>query len=274
MQNKLLILFSLIIFMGCDNPKKGTSNVTRMEQVHQPVAKLETIAQVEPFKEFDAFWKYYERHIKLNEDFIGYDPEHKQISKTKFLKILSTGKFQPIEINPIDSIRYQLKRSPQVMDGSISDYMKMFAEEQLVYYRMEGKPVPKFNFQTIKGERYTSENTKGKIVLLKCWFITCAPCVQEMPQLNDLIASYKDRKDIIYLSLAIDDKAPLKSFLQKTRFDYQTVASQGPYMSNKLKVTAYPTHFLINKSGEVVKVTNSADEIKMFLERLLDKQQL
>jgi hypothetical protein len=123
----------------------------------------------------------------LNKNFVGYDEDHKQISKTKFLKVLSTGNFQPIETNPVDSIRYQLKRSPRGVDGSIG--------------------------------------------------------------------------------------APLESFLQKIRFDYQTVARQGPYMSDKLKVTAYPTHFLINKVGEVVKVANSVDEIKMFLERILVKQQ-
>jgi hypothetical protein len=187
MKNKLLLLSSFIFFMGCGNAKKVTPQTTLVPESPNSAAKLATIENVEPFKGFDAFWKYYESHIKLNEDFIGYDEDHKQISKTKFLKVLSTGDFQPIRINPIDSIRYQSKQSPPGVDGSIG--------------------------------------------------------------------------------------APLESFLQKTRFDYQTVARQGPYMSDKLKVTAYPTHFLINKAGEVVKVANSVDEIKIFLERILVKQQ-
>jgi len=74
---------------------------------------------------------------------------------------------------------------------------------------------------------------------------------------------------MVFLSLAIDDKASLKSFLKKTKFDYQTVASQASYMSDKLKVNEYPTHFLVDKEGKVVKVTNSAEELETFLKRML-----
>ncbi|MEJ5961429.1 TlpA family protein disulfide reductase [Pedobacter immunditicola] len=148
----------------------------------------------------------------------------------------------------------------------------MFAKKELVFYRMEGRPVPKFDFVTIEGDRYTSENTKGKILLLKCWFIACVPCVKEMPALNTLIESYRHRKDMVFLSLATDEEASLKTFLKNTKFDYQTVAAQASYMSDKLNVYAYPTHFLVDKAGKVVKVTNSVDELETFLKRMLEKQ--
>ena len=37
------------------------------------------------------------------------------------------------------------------------------AAAALVHYKMEGKPIPAFNFSDIDGNLYTSENTKGKI---------------------------------------------------------------------------------------------------------------
>ena len=237
MRYKLLIrsCYILFIFIGCNRSEKVNSKVVDTSSNTQPTPLL-AVTTVEPFKEFQAFWNYYERNIKLNEDFVGYDKDHKQISKAKFLQNLSTGNYQPIRINPTDSIRYQLMTSPPGVQSSIVGYMKIFAKRELVFYRMEGKPVPKFDFVTIAGDRYTSENTKGKILLLKCWFIACIPCVKEMPDLNALIESYSHRKDMVFLSLAIDDKASLKSFLKKTKFDYQTVASQASYMSDKLKV--------------------------------------
>jgi len=267
MRYRLLMLFCFILFIGCNHHEKVTSKGTGT-----PANTPPAIVEAEPFKEFPALWDYYARHIKLNEDFVGYDEDHKQISKENFLKILSTGKYQPIIINPTDAIRYQLKTSPPGAESSIAVYMKMFADKELVFYHMEGRPVPKFNFVTIKGDRYTSENTKGKILLFKCWFIACHPCVREMPELNTLVESYRDRSDIVFLSLAIDDETPLKNFLKTTRFDYQTVAEQQSYMSDKLKVNAFPTHFLIDKAGRVVKVSNSADEVEMFLKRMLAKQ--
>jgi peroxiredoxin len=267
MRCKLLILPCFILFIACNHREKATSKVSGT-----PANTASAIVEAAPFKEFNALWEYYVKYIKLNEDFVGYDKDHKQISKENFLKILSTGKYQPILINPADSIRYQLKTSPPGVQSSIATYMKTFANKELVFYHMEGKPVPAFNFVTIAGDKYTNENTKGKIVLFKCWFITCHACVQEMPELNAMVKSYRDRKDIVFLSLAMDDKAPLKHFLKATRFDYQTVAGQKNYMFNKLKVNAFPTHFLIDKAGQVVKVSNSAEEAEMFLKRMLAKK--
>lgn len=273
MRNRLLILSCLIFFTACRHRENealreldGTTNV-------QPAPVLSVVPEVEPFKEFAVFWDYYARRIKLNEDFVGYDSNRKQISKLEFLKALSMGIYQPIIINPTDSIRYQLKPNPQGVEAAIRDYMRMYAEKELVFYNMEKKSIPEFSFKTLDGDSYTSENTKGKIVLFKCWFISCLPCVQEMPELNAMVESYKDRKDIIFLSLAIDDAMPLKNFHEKTRFDYQTVAEQKSYMTNKLMVSAYPTHFLMDKEGRVVKVAHSGTEIRTFLKRLLDPTQ-
>jgi len=271
MSNRSLILACLIIFTACQHRKnealKDIDTTTNAQPV--PAPALSVIQEVKPFKEFTKFWDYYARRIKLNEDFAGYDTNRNQISKEQFLKALSTRLYQPIVINPADSIRYQLKRNPPGAENAIGDYMKMYAEKELIFYAMEKNPIPKFSFETLDGNSYTSENTKGKIVLFKCWFISCLPCVKEMPELNALVESYKDRNDIVFLSLAIDDAAPLKRFLKKTRFDYRTVAGQKIYMTNKLKVNAYPTHILIDKEGNVVKVANSVNEVRMFLKRML-----
>jgi thiol-disulfide isomerase/thioredoxin len=45
---------------------------------------------------------------------------------------------------------------------------------------------------------------KGKIVVIKCWYIHCAACIKEFPEVNNLVRKYKDRKDIIFISLAED----------------------------------------------------------------------
>jgi len=268
MRHTLSILFLMLLFAACGNDAKPVKEVkTKAES--KPERVFETIEEVKPFTEFRAFWNYYTSNIKLNEDFLGYDKKHERISKTKFLNLLATGNYQPVVINPTDSIRYQLKPSPPKADGFISDYMKKFAREQLVFYHREGRPLPEFSFKTITGVKYTSENTKGKVLLIKCWFVACVPCAQEMPELNEMVESYGNRKDIIFLSLATDDEGPVKGFLKKTKFTYQTVARQGSYMTNKLNVTAYPTHFLVNKKGQLYKVANDVAEVKVFLERIL-----
>lgn len=285
----LKLVCCAILISGCNNDKVSKKakiaqtvsdsvglkdqNVekTALENLDPPNIEPEQIIEEKPFVAFTPFWTYYSTKIMLNEDFIGYDKNRSRISKAKFLKQLSTGIYQPILINPTDSIRYQLKRSPPAADTGIALYMEKFANDQLTFYSMEGKPIPKFDFTTIDDKHYTSNNTKGKIMLFKCWFLSCSPCVKEIPDLNELVETYKNRNDFVFISLAIDEKAPIKEFLKKTKFDYQTVAQQEPYMVNKLHVQGYPTHFLVDKQGLVVKVSNDVREMKMFLERLLTK---
>jgi hypothetical protein len=33
-----------------------------------------------------------------------------------------------------------------------------------------------------------------KIVVIKCWYIHCAACIKEFPEVNNLVRKYKDRK--------------------------------------------------------------------------------
>jgi len=85
-------------------------------------------------------------------------------------------------------------------------------------YQMEGKQFPKFHYVDLNGNTYTSENTKGKILVLKAWFISCKACVAEMPMLNKLTEEYKNRKDIVFVSIAWDSKKALEAFEKRVGF--------------------------------------------------------
>lgn len=92
-----------------------------------------------------------------------------------------------------------------------------------------------------------------------------------MPALNELVQKYKDRNDILFVSLAIDPKPELQAFLAKTQFDYATVPNQERYMAEKLLVNAYPTHFIIDKKGLLVNVVSDEQSIADLLEKEIAK---
>ncbi len=46
------------------------------------------------------------------------------------------------------------------------------------------------------------------------------------------------------------------------------------YMIDKLDITAYPTHLLINKGGKIVKIVNRIDDLIPFLNREAGKTTL
>ena len=128
-------------------------------------------------------------------------------------------------------------------------------------YQMEGKPFPEFHYVDLNGKVYTSENTRGKIMVVKAWFISCKPCVAEMPELNKLTEQYKNRKDIVFVSIAWDSKKALEAFEKRVGFKYAIVPVKASYIERDLHATGYPVHWVINKKGIVIKMTYDANEM-------------
>ena len=77
-----------------------------------------------------------------------------------------------------------------------------------------------------------------------------------MPALNDLVNQYKNRNDILFVSLAFDSKENLKFFLMQHPFNYAVVPGQQNYIMEELKIGSFPTHLIINKQGMIAKVVN------------------
>lgn len=259
-----LLLFSMFI-VSCQQQKHEDKVVDQGQSKESEKIDLTGVEIVPADKiteSFGVFLEYYMTHIELFKDFKALDTNGKQITRINFLKKLNSGLYFPLALySANDTSNYKLATIPKKADEVIKAYMIRFSEDQLAYCKLEGKPVPAFDFKDINGKHYTSENIKGKIVLFKCWFISCTACVKEMPALNEIVTKYKDRDDILFISLAMDTKPKLEQFLAKTKFDYATIPNQTKYMSDKLFITAYPTHVIINKKGELVRML--PDETKI-----------
>lgn len=278
MKHPIIILLLLVLLNSSfgqhhkpviQDAKQGTileqNKVSSNMRVGAPVVPLAEI-----LINFKSFWNYYSKYIQLYNDFTALDQTGKQIARGEFLKRMTTGNYLPLLVYGEKTGKYyQLVEIPKDAESAISLYMKDFSKTQLVFYQMEGKQAPAFDFVDLNGNRYTSANTKGKVILFKCWFISCVPCVQEMPELNQLVKKYSKRKDVLFISLALDKKSALQDFLKKTRFDYITIPDQDAYIRNQLKVSSYPMHFLLNKAGELVHVFPNADELDQAIQQVL-----
>lgn len=223
-------------------------------------------------KDFKTWWNYNYENINLSENYIALDSNAQVISKTTFLESLSSGAYTAFRLKTIDSsVKYQLYSLSASADKSISETIKQWGAQGLERYKMEGTVIPGFNFTDLNGNVYNKETTKGKIVVLKCWFVNCQPCVEEMPALNELVKQYQHRKDVVFISLAFDTKEKLAAFLKKTTFDYAVIPVDRKYMFEELKVTSFPTHFVINRAGLIVKLMNDYHDMVAVLNRELAK---
>ncbi|MBC7400926.1 MAG: TlpA family protein disulfide reductase [Mucilaginibacter sp.] len=249
---KLSLLILSIVFLS------GVGYGKPLEPVMQPKVIL---------KDFDSFLFYIGAYYKPYQDFISYDAASRLITKKVFLEKLKTGDYLPLRLKVNDGkLYYILYKIDPDRYKKISSYIDGYAYQWLENYEKQGKKFPAFNFTDINGNKYNAANTKGKVLVVKCWFIGCQRCEEEMPELNQLMARHKNRKDIIFISLAPDSKVKLHAFLKRKRFDYPIVAGQNSFIENKLKVTAYPTHLIVNKQGIVVNVVDDPEDIEWALQ--------
>jgi thiol-disulfide isomerase/thioredoxin len=236
------------------------------------VVKNINVNPEEILKDFSAWYNYTYHNIRLAQDFIGMDKDAAVIEKAAFLRLLSSGRFVPLKTALQNNKPVYRLHSVMRMDENIKNTVLQMASSELEHYNMEGKMLPPYEFTDLAGNRYNASSTRGKVLLLKCWFINCFACVQEFPELNKLVETYKNRKDILFVSLASDAKQDLLLFLQKRKFNYAVVPEKGSYMEDQLKVSAYPTHILVNKKGAIVKVTNAVEDMLPFLERIIGEE--
>ena len=96
---------------------------------------------------------------------------------------------------------------------------------------------------------------KGKIIVLNFWATWCPPCREEMPELSQLYAEYKN-KNVVVLGVAIDELGLVKEFSQNSPVNYPLFVAEdegmnlGGKLGNDKDVLPYTV--IINKDGLVV----------------------
>ncbi len=133
-----------------------------------------------------------------------------------------------------------------------------------------GKTAPDFTLTLLDGEGKTKTFARadlaGKVVLIDFWATWCAPCLKELPEIQQLVESYsKAKKDVVIIALSQDDdpKEPaevrklIESTLKKNSIDLSAapVGKIGLDPSNSVGtafgVEGFPTLVLLDAKGIV-----------------------
>ena len=112
------------------------------------------------------------------------------------------------------------------------------------------------------------------MVVLNFWFIGCAPCRAEIPGLNKLVDEF-DQRDVVFIAFAMDNEAPLRSFLEESPFKYKIIPAAHETI-RRFNVSAYPTHIIIDQNGNIDTVRlgggeNRHEDLQPLIAALLKK---
>ncbi len=131
-------------------------------------------------------------------------------------------------------------------------------------------PAIEFDLERIGGGRVSLEQYRGRLVLLDFWATWCPPCVTEIPELNALHASQRER-GVDVLAISVDDLEAdeIAAWVEENGVHYP-VALGNEELARKYGAHAYPFHVLIGANGMVLEVLEPGFHDEQELIAILD----
>ena len=113
-------------------------------------------------------------------------------------------------------------------------------------------PAPKWTLKDLNGAVVSSEQFKGKVVVVDFWATWCPPCREEIPGYIELADKYsKDGLVIVGVSLDQAGVDVVKAFAARSKITYPLVMGDDAAVTAFGGVEALPTTFLIDRDGQV-----------------------
>lgn len=115
-------------------------------------------------------------------------------------------------------------------------------------------------------------NLKGsnKYTLINFWFSSCAPCLRKFPELKNIYNTFR-----VYgfevIGISVDRKQDLdklKSVIANSQLSWPQYIDWGGQKSEDMIINSFPTTFLLDNNGVIIKKNIVFEDLKSILEEL------
>ena len=148
----------------------------------------------------------------------------------------------------------QLLENIPSLDLSFSELIDKNYGKRIQY--KVGESILPFNYTDIDGNELSSKSLKGSALILNFWYTSCAPCINEIPELNELVKKY-DTDELKFIAPAVlTDMETVNHFLTRNDFLYDIVLVDA----DDYVISSYPTHIIIDKNHKVKDIITGYSE--------------
>lgn len=137
------------------------------------------------------------------------------------------------------------------------------------------------DFTTLEGDGYRWTELQEKIVVVNYFAEWCAPCLKEVPELNDFDKFVRENEGVSLFAVNFDNVSDEKLSELKTKYDMQFQMISGlPEKAPFSMPKSLPATFIIGTNGELIKelkgeqTAESLETIVLGLQKLYQQQSL
>jgi len=110
---------------------------------------------------------------------------------------------------------------------------------------------PRFRAKTLKGETFTNDAVKGKVVLLEFWTTWCPYCHDEEQLVDGIDHEFED-KGLIVLAVDVgESKKKVMKYLAEHPRTCRVVLTDDTNLAAMYQATVYPIYVVIDRQGNI-----------------------
>ncbi len=134
-------------------------------------------------------------------------------------------------------------------------------------------PAPSWTLKDLNGATVSSDQFKGRVVVVDFWATWCGPCRMEIPGYVALQKKYGPDK-LAIIGMSVDQQGPevVKKFVAANKVDYQIVMADDAVQqafAGPGGIDAIPTTFIIDRAGNIREKKVGAEPTAEFEQTLL-----
>jgi peroxiredoxin len=120
-----------------------------------------------------------------------------------------------------------------------------------------------------KGNNLNLSSLQGKVVLIDFWASWCGPCRRSEPDLKKLYEKYQPKGFEIYSISVDEDKFAWKTAIKQDKINWLHVNDDKGLVASKWNVMFIPNTYLLDKTGKVIAVNPSHEQLDEMIQKLL-----
>ena len=119
----------------------------------------------------------------------------------------------------------------------------------------QGPDAPQVQFKTLAGEKFSTSDLRGKVVLVNFWATSCVTCMAEMPRIVETFNKYnKQGFETVAVAMDYDPPNYVLTYSQQKQLPFKVALDvDGAVAKSFGNVRLTPTTFIIDKRGRVIK---------------------